>query len=359
MKRPFSIFALLFLFLLNPLFSQISLSPAEQIVRKGIDEFMKEFHIPGVAVALYYDGKSYLFNFGLAKTNPNRPVTSNTIFEVASITKVFTTTALAVKVLQGRMRLQDPVANYLPTLHIQRAAINKVTLVELATHTSSLPRIPPTRFSGTKRQVMFFLRRWTPDYPIGTHYLYSNLGFGVLGFALANAGQSSYIDVIRETILRPLGMNSTDIIVPDSLRGNYAQGHNKKGEVVPHFALNAWPGGGALRSTSGDMLKFLEANLGLAGPQYLQNAMQVAQQPYYKVNDHLTMGLGWQRYSSANKPLIIDKNGGVPGFSSYIGMIPEKKIGIVILANKAKTHATANGRKILYELQALKYKDEQ
>lgn len=196
---------------------------------------------------------------------------------------------------------------------------------------------------------MRYLEKWKPSHPIGTNYLYSNLGYGLIGYALAAVNGKSYSEVIQENILRPLNMSSTEIIVPSNLQPYYAQGYSTTGTAAQKYPLNAWAAGGALRSTSHDMLNFLMANLGVKGPQNIMQAMLWTQQGFVKVNDKLTMGLGWQRVNHEGF-LLIDKNGGVEGFSSYIGMVPDKKIGIVLLADRGKTDITQLGRKILIML---------
>jgi len=323
---------------------------SENVINEVIHSVMKEKSIPGIAVA-YFDGQHEVFyNFGLADVGENIPVASDTIFAIASITKVFTSTQLAIEVLRGRMNLKDSVVKYLPALKNNRLALEQITLQDLATHTSSLPRIPPPRKQGYNHQkVIQFLRNWNPSYPIGTKYLYSNLAFGVLGIAEGNAEKMDYMDLIRRDILTPLYMHSTMISVPTEFMKRYARGYDKDGGPAPHFALNAWPAGGALRSTPSDMMKFMLANLNLRGPEELRKAMQLAQQGIFEVNEHLTMGLGWQRFKGRGL-LFVDKNGGVEGFSSYIGMVPDKRMGIVLLANKAKTQLTEVGREILAKI---------
>lgn len=319
-------------------------------VEHDLKTFMSQKSVPGVAVALFYEGKSFLFNFGVSNEISRAPITENTIFEIASITKVFTSTALAIEVQKGRMSLNVPVSHYLPGVHLGRIPFQQITLLELATHTSSLPRVPPKIPNGYDfNKLVSYLEKWKPSQQIGTNYSYSNLGFGLIGYALSAVNGKSYEEVIRDNILIPLNMSSTEIIVPSNLMSRYAQGYSPQGNLAKMFPLNAWAAGGALRSTSRDMLNFLMANLGVKGPENIIQAMQFAQQGLVKVNDRLTMGLGWQRVNDEGL-LLVDKNGGVEGFSSYIGMLPSKKMGIVILANKGKTQITSLGRKILVQL---------
>ena len=314
--------------------------------REIVEHFMREKQVPGVAAAVYYQGQSYLVNFGLA--GPSKHVSPDTIFEIASITKVFTSTALSLEVLNGRMQLNAPITEYLPRLN-HNQALKGVTLRALASHSASMPRIPPGGGYTHESLMRYFSKRWRPEWPVGSKYLYSNVGFGLLGYALAAREEVPYFQVLERLILQPLGMNSTWIVVPQGMRGNYAQGIGRNGNFAEEYRLNAWPAGGALRSTSRDMLKFLLANLGVEGPEGLLKAMQFAQEGIFNVNDKLTIGLAWQRFQEGGL-LIIDKNGGVDGFSSYIGMIPEKKIGVVLLANRGFTQITETGRRVLREL---------
>lgn len=329
----------------------VEVPPSVQTLQKIVLEAMQEKQIPGCVAAFVYDGQAGILPFGVANRERRIPVTGETIFEIASVTKVFTSTALAVEILRGKMALKDPVTNFLPAIHNAQLGIRHVRLVDLATHTSSLPRDPPPYHGHpyNARLLMSFLAQWRPSYPIGTQYVYSNLAYGVIGYAVANVEKTNYGGAIERLILGPLGMNMTEIFVPPALNKEYAQGYDKTGKMAPHYRHNAWPGGGALRSTGRDMLSFLLANMGLKGPEELQKAMQLAQQGSYKVNDHLTMGLGWQRYTHPGGILMIDKNGGVDGFSSYIGMLANQKRGVVLLANKGSTQLTEVGRKILVQ----------
>ena len=338
---------MIFLFALFMFISVEAKAQDTFFVEKTIQQFMKEQNTPGVVVALYYQGRGRVISFGFADKESRTPVSSQTIFELGSITKVFTSTVLAMEVLDGKMNLNDPVAKYLPPLKNSKGMAN-VTLLTLATHASSLPRVLP-QHSRYSLHPQKFLENWQPTYPIGTKYLYSNLGFGLLGYALSYTMQQSFSQMIQERITSPLMMTSTDVRIPDHLRDHDAQGYTAKGERAKKIPSQLWPGSGALHSTGDDMLKFLKANLGVRGPEKLLKAMKFTQNGFFRVNNYFTMALGWQRVKIKDV-LLIDKNGGVSGFSSYMGMVPEKKIGLVILANKRKASVTRLGRSILIQL---------
>lgn len=316
-------------------------------IDKAVEKFMQKHDIPGVAVG-YFDGhQEHFVNYGVADKATGTKVTEHTIFEIASVTKVFTTTAIALHVLQGNMALNDPISKYISQLNNPLLPINHVTLLNLATHSSSLPRVGGN-WRGS-HQIYEYLKQWKPDNTVGTHYAYSNLAFGLLGYALESVEKRPYGEIIKEDILIPLGMDRTFTHVPQELFSQYSQGYNLIGKQTKKRPHGYIPGSGALRSTTTDLMKFLKANMGVSGPEKLVKAMHLAQQPYYKVRDDFTMGLAWQRFT-LDGHLIIDKNGGLRGFTSYIGWIPEKKVGVVILTNKTKARTTNIGRHLLMQL---------
>lgn len=329
-----------------------------RFIDQAISAFMRQHDIPGVAVAVFDGHNERIHTYGVADRTSGTPVSGNTIFEIASVTKVFTTTSLALQVLQGNMGLNDPVSKYIPALANQLTGVGKVTLLHLATHTSSLPRVGGNWQTGGPNKIYRFLQHWQPPYTVGTRYEYSNVAFGLLGYALEAVENRPYGEVIRNDILGPLGMGMTFTEVPESYLPQYAQGYNAEGKKATRRPHGYIPGSGAIRSTARDLLKFLKANMGVTGPEKLLKAMQFAQQPYFKVRDGFVMGLGWQRFD-INGNLIIDKNGGVAGFTSYIGWIPEKQVGVVILTNKGKARTTSVGRKILQALAGQSIKDHE
>lgn len=319
------------------------------LVDQAIAQFMHDHEIPGVSVAIF-DGKNdKILSYGVMDKNTRQHVTENTIFEIASVTKVFTTTAIALHILKGEVALKDPISKFIPALADKTKAISRVTILELATHSSSLPRVGGNWHKDGFPKIVRFLQKWQPEEPIGTQYKYSNLGFGLLGYALENIENRSYEDVIKGDILAPLGMNMTFTVVPQSMNAYHATGYDNNGNPTPRRHHGYIPGSGALRSTTKDLLKFLKANMAIIGPPQLIKAMQFAQQPFYEVRKHFFMGLGWQR-TDYKGILLIDKNGGLTGFTSYIGWIPEKQLGIVILTNKGKARTTEVGRLILQSL---------
>ncbi|WP_058534220.1 serine hydrolase [Legionella saoudiensis] len=329
--------------------------PLKQLISKTAEPFIVKQQIPGMAIAIYYKGQDYYFNFGYADSEKKLPVNQNTIFELASITKIFVTTLLAYEVNAGTLKLRDPVVKYIPALaNTTNLPIDKVEVINLATHTASFPR-QMEQFGVNKGNIKAFFNRlktWQPSVAIGSQYKYSNVSFGLLGNVLVHATGEPLARQLREQITQPLGMNNTYFTLPPDKMALQAQGYHPNATPAPHYIPVNFLGGGALRSSAADLLKFMKANLGIkveqATPQLL-SAMQFAQQPHFVVNPRFVMGLGWQRIQT-KQGLLITKNGGNQGFSTFIGFSPAQKLGVVVLTNKAKANATQIGNQILRKL---------
>ena len=333
--------------------------PSRQIVESIVRPWLDRCQPPGAIVVVRRQGKTEFFPFGQADHARHVRVSPDSIFELASVTKVFTTTSLAIEVEEGRMQLSDPVDQYLPNLH-QGSDIRRVTLEQLATHTSSLPRAPSgrPREPWSHRLVMDWLLHWRAPNPPGTKSLYSNLAVGVLGFAIAEHEGEPLQAVWQRQFLRPLDMQSTFFEIPQEAQSRLVQGYGENGRLVPRGPNQGWPAGGSLCSSGRDMGQFLMANLGERPDRpIITKAMQFAQQPFFKASDRMTQGLCWQRVEIQGE-LVIDKNGGLPGTSTYIGVIPQRKLGVVVMANRGKSQATQVGRQLLLRLAGIVAKEE-
>jgi beta-lactamase class C len=314
----------------------------------------------GVAVAVRINGETRFFNYGFANDARNERVTSDSIFNLGSVGKVFATTILAEAVKRGELSLDDPVANYVTELQ-RGGEIRRVTLGQLASHTSGLPRVPQQyeqwhRGGYTWPDFVRFLNSWKagPNHEPGKQYLYSNAAMVLLRVALERRFNTRFAALMHERITGPLGMSSTALPVPRDLLGRTVQGYGPAGSPIgqpgEEQGTFKWLSAGQIYSSSRDMAAFLVANMGeLPGHGPIENAMAFAQQPVFTVSPRLSLGLAWQNVSSGNLR-ILDKNGGLNNTSTYIGFAPQPKVGIVILVNRGKQQPTRNGRQILHVL---------
>jgi beta-lactamase class C len=335
----------------------------ERIVRQHVQPML--IAAGGMAVAVHMDGRTLFFNYGMADVARKEPITSDSLFNLASVTKVFLATLLAQAVKQGEVALEDPVAKYVTELQ-QGGDIRNVTLGELATHTSGLHRTPqqyePAHRGPYKLpDFIRYLNSWKAD---DAHMPgYSNTGFVLLSLALQRRFDTPIAKLMQARLTAPLGMSSTVMPVPTAnARGQLAgafrrravQGYNFDAQPVgapgnQQGPFN-WPGTGQIYSSARDMATFLAANLGeLPNERPLQEAMALAQQGAFTVNERFTQALAWQVVRNGDVT-FVDKNGGLSNTATYIGMIPGKHLGIVVLSNCGREPATRIGRQIMLAL---------
>ena len=332
-----------------------------QTVSRHVQELLPDNNLGGVAVALRVNGKTSLYNYGMADAARQQPITSDSIFNLASVGKVFATTLLADAVKRGEMRLDDPVARYVTELQ-KGGDIQEVTLGQIASHTSGLPREPGQyetwhRGKYTLPDFIRFLNDWQadPQHEPGKQDIYSNLAMILLRLALERRFHEPFATLMKERITGPLGMDSTALQLSPALRARAVQGYGPLGRAIGQPGIGTssnmdFAVAGQIFSSPRDMAVFLTANMGeLPDHRELQDAMAFAQQGVFTVNPRFTQALAWQ-IVQRDDLTVIDKNGGLPVTSTYIGFAPAAKVGIVILENRGRQKATRVGRQILREL---------
>jgi len=266
----------------------------------------------------------------------------DTVFEIGSITKVFTALLLTEMVTRGEVALDDPVSKFLPgTVKMPDRNGKQITLLDLATYTSGLPRIPDgIPASGdnpyaayTVEQLYAFLSSYTLHYDPGTHYEYSNLGFGLLGHALALRAGSSYEDLLVSRVCEPLGLRDTCISLSNSMRERLAQGHASNLKPASNWDIPTLAGAGALRSTASDLVKFVKATCLSGANAPLRSAIDMLLQTRRPTNlPNTEVGLGCF-IRTGNKDEIIWKDGGTGGYASFAGFSTTLRSGAIVLSN--------------------------
>jgi len=355
-----------FLFLIScllslPLHAQSDADPISKQIQQKLSIFMQKNNIQGAAVELYVNGNLYEQYNGYADETKKDPVIRKTIFEIGSISKIMTSLLFAQEYDWAKMALDDPVTKYVKALP---AAFNKISLRDLATHTSGLPFDPPGNVT-TSAELKDYLNHWTPA--ARNQWRYSNTGSSLLGMALEFSTESDYGDLYRRHILNPLQMVN-GVTVPKSLTKYYAQGYDQAGKPVAHVGGGIVSSAYGIKASVADMQKFLSAAIGLPGtPPRVFYPMRLTQSMFLKKNNNEYQGLAWQLHPIRNKTdinelrnaadhpdqiknpvmieeiyqrpvysdnLMMDKTGMTEGFSAYIAVIPARKSGIVVLANK-------------------------
>lgn len=309
-----------------------TLTPAavEKILIKCVDE---QKRAPGIAIGWIDKNGANVLARG--------DVNTNSIFEIGSITKVFTSLLLQDMADHGEVSLDDPVAKYLPaSVSVPSRNGKQITLRQLATHTSGLPRLPANLSPAddenpyadyTVANLYEFLSTCKLRRDPGAKSEYSNLGMGLLGHALSLKAGMGYETMVVNRICNPLGLDSCRITLTPPLRARLAQGHNEAGAPVGNWDIPTLAGAGALRSSAGDLLKFLGAEMGLT-PSSLSPAMIKTQQPQKGAGFLSKEGLGWQ---IDNLGGLLWHNGGTGGYRSYMAFLKDKSLGVVVLADSA------------------------
>ena len=331
------------------------------VVDAAIRPLMAEHDVPGMAVAITIDGKPTYLNYGVASREKNIPVTESTLFEMGSISKVFTATLATYAEALGKLSLDDTPGKYLPQL--KGSAIDKASLLNLGTYTAGgLPLQFPDNV--TTADVGAYYQQWQPAAAPGVQRLYSNPSLGLFGHLAALALKRDFADLMQTQLFPRLGLANSHINVPADAMDNYAWGYNRDNKAIRVnpgvYADEAY----GVKSNAVDMLRFVQANLDpaqLIGP--VKRAVTDTQVGYYQVGD-MVQGLGWEQYPypvslerllagnspavimepNAVKPLVppktayartlFNKTGSTGGFGAYVAFIPDAKIGIVMLANR-------------------------
>ena len=284
----------------------------------------------GIAIGVSEHGVQRVMTYGTAKPD--------SMFEIGSITKTFTGLLLAQMVVRGELDLRDPVREFLPPGVAPRTNGFEISLLDLATHHSGLPRMPDNAGPDDQREsytnyhasdLYAFLQRHGLRKPANTEFLYSNLGFMVLGAALANRAGTSYPELVRREITGPLGMKDTVISPSPEQRGRLLPGYGYDRRPTPAWDLDALASAGGIRSTAGDMLTYLEAQLHPATSPFRAALMES-----HLLRDYVTgngrIALAWAYDPDRG---VYEHDGATGGFTSFAFFNPRRDFAGVVLVN--------------------------
>lgn len=308
-----------------------------------LKKYVDENESVGASIGLIDQGKVQFFSYGKMSVDGDEPVTEDTLFEIGSITKVFTTLALMDMVHQGKMDLDDPIEMYLPGVKVPEQEGKKITLRHLATHRSGLPRVPDNLVISNKanpyatyseENLYEFLNHYALPRAPGEQFEYSNVGMGLLGHILSLKSGQSYESLISDRILKKLHMDNTAITLTPEMQKHFATGHQWSKSVDHWDFLPCIAACGGLRSTVRDMTQFLAANLGVINSP-LTDLLKECHEKQGAAVPKVNFGLGWFLMTLGNIE-VINHDGGTGGFVSYLGFDPKSQKGMVILTNSTE-----------------------
>lgn len=306
------------------------------------DALLQYGYTQGVAVALVQGSDTQVLGFGRVSSPNGRKPDANTVFEIGSVTKVFTALALAEMVEQGMVKLDDPVGRYLPdSVKMPHFQDRQITLLDLAAHVSGLPRMPanfaPENPSNPyldydAEKLYAYLSSCELTRSPGVQAEYSNLGTALLGHALSRRANESYEALIMGRVCRPLGMKDTSITLSPDQKARFSQGHTIEGDPVPAWDFSVMAGAGGFHSTVEDLVLFLKVGMGLTESS-LSGAMRASLIPRSTSDvEGWKVGLAWQVSPDGQTAW---HNGGTYGYYSFVGFNKERQFGIVWLCNSA------------------------
>lgn len=305
----------------------------------------------GFVVGIYKDGETQVIGYGETEQGKGVVPDGDTIYEIGSSSKVFTGILLADLVERGRVKLDDPMQEYLrDSTKTQLSNTSHITFEHLATHTSGLPRLPDNLQPAdpmnpyadyTRQQIFAFLKEHELRRAPG-EYEYSNFGMGLLGLLLASRERTSYEELLVERIAKPCRMDDTCVTLSDDQRGRLAPPYDAALQPTKNWDLPTLTGAAGIRSTANDMLKFIAANLA-DDDKPLTKALQLSHEKRHTMPDGQAIGLAWH---IALDGITRWHNGMTGGYASWVAVVPSRNVGVVVLSNTAADEITELGAKI-------------
>jgi CubicO group peptidase (beta-lactamase class C family) len=289
-----------------------------------------------LSIGLIKNGKVHFVCIKRTKDTIHWKENAQKVFEIGSITKVFTSTLLANLVIENKLKLNDNIQDY---LEVELNTEENITFKTLANHTSGLPRLPtnlnlmtvdqnnPYANYDEEQLNTYLTTKLKLSQSPGEKYAYSNLGAGLLGFELAKLSNTTYEALLQEKIFQKFDMpNSTS--VRKEIKAPLVKGLKPDGSPTSNWDFDALAGGGAILSTVEDLSKFAKA-------QFNQNnkVLQLTHQPTFKVNNKMSIGLGWHLVKGKKGKQLLWHNGGTGGYTSSMALDMENNNGIIILSN--------------------------
>ena len=334
-------------------------------VSQQVTQLMQQQQIPGMAVAVLWQGKTFYYSFGKADLAANKAVTPDTLFELGSISKTFAGVIGAMALERGEIKLTDPVAQHWPALTAKQW--QPINMQHLATYTAGgLPLFMPDSVID-KASLLSYYQQWQPEYAPGTQRVYANSSIGLFAHLAVAAGGKGYAEVFQQ-MTNTLKMPSTYLQVPAAAQAQYAWGYKEGKPVRIGTGVLLDEAGGAKASVR-DIATWLQVNLKpeQVKDQVLQAGIARAQQRYAKAGQ-MYQGLGWEMLdypvqlsaltamtdpdfvagsaatllappAAAAANSWVHKTGATGGFGAYAAFIPSRQVGIVLLTNKRYPNA--------------------
>lgn len=294
-----------------------------------------------LSIGILKNGKTVFYHYGETRKGAGTLPSNRSIYEIGSVSKSFTGILLATAIEEQKVKADDDIRNYLPENCKNLAYKNTpITLVQLANHTSGIPRLPENLTDQknfdekdpyqhyTKELLFKYLGKLKLKTMPGTVSEYSNTGMALLGVILEGIYGKNYEALVKEKITEPLHMVHTCQEVPAAEQPQFCTGYDEQGHETPYWHFGDIPACGGLRSTPEDMMLYLQANLEETDP-----AMKLSHATTFQSGKYNGLGMAWHKQQNLSGDELIWHNGGTYGFSSFMGLYKGKKCGVVVLSN--------------------------
>lgn len=317
-------------------------------VVQELKELIQAERVRAAVVGVYQDGEFNVHSVGQISVDDERVPTGETVFEIGSISKVFTALLVQVFVEEGLLDWDEPIQSYLPNVDFTSELVAAITPRQLATHRSGLPRLPTNLnvaenpmdpyIDYGSQDLVNFLESFNPS-QLANEYLYSNLGFAILCLLTTSTGEKYFHELLDEKIFKPLGMNDSFIGMNASIRNFIATSKNMEiasgfsnSMTINHWNFNIHSGAGGILSTANDFEKFIEAHW--AEPvSNIHQALAATREFQYDS----PQGLGWNSMPSRTGTTVMWHNGQTGGFASFLAVDPQEQRGWVILTSSTES----------------------
>jgi CubicO group peptidase (beta-lactamase class C family) len=312
----------------------------DSMVDKITRNYMMDSLTAGLSIALHWKGKDFFYNYGEADKVKNIKTTRQSTYEIGSITKTFVGYLLAKAVGEKKIILSDPITNYLPDSVAENEAMRKIKIVDLANHTSGLPRLPVDLYNSpgiknadpyahyTDAMLYKGLTQIKPTRGPGEQYEYSNYAFGILGTILGRVYKMSFAQLADQKIFQPMKMKNTT--AGNDLPENMALGYNEKGVATDYWKFQSMAAIGSIKSNANDLLQYGKVNMELMASKKPE-AILLTTPTWNKPPS--VVSLGWHLTPENESPAILQHGGGTYGFRSHLAICPDQKWVVVTLAN--------------------------
>ncbi|MES2679735.1 MAG: serine hydrolase domain-containing protein [Bacteroidota bacterium] len=319
----------------NPKFTSL-----DSVVERVVTRFIQSPENCGISIGVSKNGSNFFYNYGETKRGSRQIPTPNSIYETGAVSKTFCAIILAQAVIEKKIDPEEDIRKYLPGKYANlRYGRSFIKIKHLANHTSGLAAIPDDLklkpgFDSlnpykhyTREMLLEYLKQIKPAAEPGTVCNYSSMGMALLGIILENVYQQPFEKLVKDKVAVPNHMSSTGINLTADQLLNFTEGHNGFGIATPHWEFDAFAPAGALKSSSSDLLKFLDYNL--SGKDV---ATRLSHEISYSGRENVAMAWYVKKNENGN---LFWHDGATYGYGCFVGFIKEKNCSVVILANSS------------------------